>query len=124
MKLQNDDYNLRVVKLRQGGSVFFELRCEGSDGIEYHLGSYDRLEEPERHLQTFRGLSPDGKIAAVALYQAMALAGRIAYATDDLGSGLYATKSHMRAWAKEMFDTLGGVSDVLAEISGRRSHAG
>lgn len=105
--------DLVAVQVIIDGETIAEVRVPDAESVEHVIASFSSLREAIDAVGKFDRLSPDACVAAIALTQISGLAGRISVASDEVGSGMYATKSHMRSWAKQMLAMSSDVLNVL-----------
>lgn len=108
-----DPDSIKIVRCRYGSDIVYEIRCSDESGLEHVLASYIHHQTAINRMERLEHLSRDAKICAISLDRLLALAKRIAGATEEQGSELYATKSHMRGWASEQCLILEGLMLAL-----------
>lgn len=99
--------NIRVVRVKAGNRLYYSLRTE-NEGVEVEITDFDTHAQAVvigKRIKTWS--VTHGPVAAsliAAQFMIEKLASRIAHAGDELGKTNYATKSHMRGWARRIAD--------------------
>lgn len=104
---------IKIVRCMYGAEIVYEIRCSDEQGVEHVLASYLHQETAADRLSRLKHLSRDAHVCAISLDRLLVLAKRIASATEEQGSELYATKSHMRGWAAEQRAILESLMSAL-----------
>jgi hypothetical protein len=106
-----DQFKVVRVAARSGGHLF-EVRWTDCDDLEHVIATYELEFTARSVLERFVAMPYQACLYAVALESVVALLGGISLSSDDQGQATYATKSHMRAWAKEALKIISEVQDI------------
>ncbi len=110
--------SIKVIKVREGVSFIFSIRCDDADGIESEVCRVATAKEAEHILAQLNSItlhSNAGEIARLAIAALMSIekiAYRIALTGDTQADAHYATKSHMRLWAEEICGIAAGGIEI------------
>lgn len=110
--------NIKAIKVRQGVSFIFSIRCEDADGVESEVCQVatareaDRILEQLEQITLHRNAGEIARLAIAALMSIEKIAYRIALTGDTQADAHYATKSHMRLWAEEICGIAAGSIEI------------